>query len=201
MKKLLLTFVCLTIMVSCGTNNKFVEKTLKDVGNGIYRSQQISNYLYWEHCPLFFGYSEDDNPFSDIEIINTLIATPSNTYNDMYRQLTLDYFNTNFIFEDIKFIDKQKTTINVYSRWNMPILAENNISEEEEKSLEVNNIIRERAKSYDDYKEYVDFYTYRDYKEVPLYILKYKLDNKYLATIHLVDIPNKGLKITQLKIE
>jgi len=207
MKKLLQIMLIVGLMTSLTSCRKsFVEKTLKDVGNGKYRAYELNGFVLWEHSLSFFAIFDKEkkkNPFSDIKIINSLLDCPEKKYWEERKEKTLYYFNTNVLFDKIVFISRIEGITNIYKRDNIPTLdycIKQYGYEPTAIIFEALSQRHEEAKKRFGYKKYNDYYVYCEKKDVPTYIYKYKLDNKNIAYVEVVKI-DKQWKIIMLLIE
>ena len=195
MKKLLPLLIIALLFASC--RQSFVEKTLKDVGKGKYRAHKIGNSIFWENG-LFFNNLDKNNPFSDIEIVNDFLDKSEEYYKKNEDNKILALFETNVLFEKITFVSSMKSTKDIYKRKDFPNSEKNKFIFEYGGSMDTYESLNkldkeqhEKDKNAFGYKEYKDHYVYCETQNTPMYIYKYKLDNKYIATVATVKIDGK----------
>lgn len=204
MKNHLFIFIAI-LFSSCTSSKGVVEKTLLDVGNGKYRYiELLGDFGKWEHCSLFFGFVDDNYPFTDIEVTKLLIDKSDIGYTDK-KYMTLALFNTNVLFDRITLVSTKESTINVLNR------DKYKTTKDDEESMNMSAVVikemnqyyselQESRKNDEYYKEYSDYYVYCEYRDVPQVVYSYKLDNNYIAEVKAVKLPKKGWKISSIRI-
>lgn len=180
MKKYTILFLILYLISSCSTPESIAEKALKEIGCGKYKSDSLG--LGFEKLKMF-----DNTLYSNCEMENYYAK------NGYKADLGDVYFQTERLFDNYKFIDKKETKIDLY---NHILLRTNNSND----SLFKHHAIL----AYQDkpkFKLDSSSCQYLEYENVIRYDLRYKIENKYILNIHVIDHPKYGLKVSSFIYE
>lgn len=168
------------LIFSCSTPESIAEKALKEIGSGKYKSDSFG--ICFEKIKMF-----DNTIYSRDEIKNHCAEFGhSKSLEDVY-------FQTERMFNNYKFIDKKETKIDLY---NYVLLRTNNSSD----SLFKHHAILAYK---DELKFKLDSMScqYLKYENVSRYNLRYKIENKYILNIHVINHPEDGLKVSSFMYE
>lgn len=196
MKKGVILLCALCVLCSCSQLDRaknVAEKGLKELGNGKYAGEYYGssyinfNIIHLFESPYFARYGIYDSEAEDF--IKTGVVSSERKDADAF-------FETDLLFNDIVFVDSY-----MYKRdfYDTGFFSRNIQRYTEEGSLEKEKNFQETMISI--HKDDPGFYQvgydycYIKYKDVPYYQLKYKLDNKYLATVYVACVKGEKPKI------
>lgn len=182
MKKLYIIAFFFAILTSCSSPERVAEKALKDFGNGLFASNIVGfsiekNFMFLDHGDVYSDFLIESNEAENILNFGHK------------KDLDKDsYFMTDILFDDYILVSKEEYTRTLYD-----------IAFISEKDSLLSSETIELLKEYDRektnfYKEVNDYFLFK-YDDIPYYVLKYKLDNKYLATIIVIKVPDKGYRV------
>lgn len=178
MKRFYFVAICLALLTSCSSPERVAEKALKDFGSGLFAEGVIG--LSPEKLFMFTNhqdkYSRCLMASNDVE---EFLKTGSMKESDAD-----DYFTTEVLFDKYELVSKREYISALYRYRNHKEADEN-----------IDRMMKEYYRELETYyKEIDDYFIFKE-ENVPHYELKYKLDNKYLATIIVVDIPKVGYRV------
>ena len=182
MKKVLLYGFIICSLISCSSPEKVAEKALRDFGSGLFTADIISPSIekiniFRDHGDVYSRFlmgSDEAESILDLEY-----KKDSNIES---------YFMTDILFNDCVLVSKKEKTTTKYG-YNLlseddPILTPSTRQQLKEYYREAPNF----------YKEVGDYFLFK-YDDVPVCELKYKLDNKYLATVIVIKVPDVGYRV------
>ena len=174
--------LCFAILTSCSSPERVAEKALKDFGNGLFTADIISPSI--EKINMFRDHGEVYSRF-------LIGSDEAESILDLgyKKDLNIDsYFMTDILFNDCVLVSKKEITTTKYGYSLLgeddPILNPSTIQQLKDYNRENPNF----------YKEVNDYFLFK-YDDVPLCELKYKLDNKYLATVIVIQVPDVGYRV------
>lgn len=193
--------ICFLLFLSCSPTKKaekVAEKALKEIGSGKYIKDMTGVNL--NKITLF----SNSDIFDNYEIQN-YEASKFSEKKRIERDLLMDaFFNTDVVFDHWELIEIRDIKIDLWrfvkkrSDENLDLLESYGFDRKE--TLSMDSLFFETDKKKPQFEYNDSCYKYLDYKDVPVFILKYKLDNKYIATINVVKHPNYGYKVTFVNI-
>ena len=178
MKRFYFMVLCLVSLISCSSPERVAEKALKDFGNGLFVEGVVG--LSPEKLFMFINHK-------DIYSRSLII---SNDVEEFLKTGTMkesdadNYFTTEIIFDNYKLMSKTEYASTLYSY--------SNYQDENEDIDRMMKEHRRRQPTY--YKEIDDYFIFKN-DNVPHYELRYKLDNRYLATVIVIKIPDVGYRV------
>ena len=202
MKKSLLLLLAIFVLCGCSQLNRaknVAEKGLKELGNGKYAGEYFGgtyinmNILHLFDSPYFARYGMNDSEAEDF-MKTGFVRTE--------RIEAEHFFETDRLFKEIVFVDSYMYTRDFY---NTDFFTPRIKRYTEEGRLDEEREWQEKMISY--HKDAPGFfqvgldYCYIQYKDVPFYQLKYKLDNKYMATVYVACVKGEKPKITSVFIQ
>lgn len=182
MKRFYFIVLCLVSIISCSSPERVAEKALKDFGGGLFTADIISPSIekinmFRDHGDVYSRFlmgSDEAESILDLEY-----KKDSNIES---------YFMTDILFNDCVLVSKKEITTTKYGYSLLseddPVLNPSTIQLLKEHNRETPNF----------YKEVGDYFLFK-YDDVPLCELKYKLDNKYLATVIVIKVPDVGYRV------
>lgn len=200
MKKTLFLITLLIALCGCSPQlsqvKRIAQKGLHELGSGKYAGECFGRtYINLNISKLFdspyfsrYGlYSDDAQEFIKHGNLDFKVSEEE------------DFFETDVLFDEIVFVDSYQYTMDVYrtsffSRYHI-----------DEDRLEAQQEVQQRM--IDIHKDDPGFfctgydYCYLVQKDAPKYQLKYKLDNKYLATVYVVCVKGEKPTITAVFIK
>lgn len=196
----------MALLCVCSCSNKLeqskriAEKGLKELGSGKYAGEYLLGkyfnfqILYLYHSP-YFGNYEVRNREAELFMENGRTSSEVN--------LDEVFFATNYLFDEISFVDSQEYYDDFYS----PNFITNSMKERwakgegnEEQEMEIHRMMMEMDKKKPGYYQVGENYCYKNHENVLCYKLTYKLDNKYLAKVHVACVKGEKPKITSVFI-
>lgn len=197
---LFIILTALLILNSCSGSDKaksVANKAIKELGSGKYYNKFGLTY------DLFYG---EGSVFSQAEADDIAARTESHNSN-----FSTYIINTNLLFSEYELSSIKKREIDLHSFSTKPIEDKEyyDSSFSYEDKLEIYEICKDYDKKNAESNEYkLCFddnnteigYSYLRYKNVTLYELRYKIDNKYLAEMHVINLPDEGYKVTMFKL-
>lgn len=181
---------------SCSTPTSVAEKALKVVGKGTFVPTDVERYVGIESSALI-SLTSDYGDIFDNALRRSQEAEDfreNGFFNEAKRSAFFNF--SNVLFDRFELISKEESTTDLYGINNYAKMREDEIDEGViEKSKEVNKRL------YQDYQENDECGTWLIEKNVPLYTLRYKLDNRYIANISVVKCPDKGFRVCAFRIE
>lgn len=179
-KRYIFQLLNILLIFSCSTPENIAEKALKEIGSGKYKNDSFG--IGFEKLKMF-----DNTIYSKNEIENYCAEFGySKSLDDVF-------FQTERIFDNYKFIDKKEKKIDLYNyisfhnkNYNDSIFRHNAIlAFKDEPKFKLDSISCQ----------------YLEYENVPRYDLRYKIENKYILNVHVIDHPKDGLKISSFMYE
>lgn len=196
MKRLIIALSIIAFFVSCTSEEEKVkdvaEKGLTEFGNGKYRGAFYNGHYLNIELMNIFG-----NPlFADYAVENRR-AEAFMKYGQLLDRTELrdNLFDTDYLFDDIKFVSSEKIEVDIYS-----CHFQSTYSDDMGLSIEDKEELRDHFKDKPGfYSSGVD-YCYIEYPDTPYYKLTYKLDNRYVATVYVACVEDKEPEITSIFI-
>lgn len=193
----LAAIICLS---SCNTPTSVAEKALKLIGLGTFAPTDVDRYAGTEPYAVIMLTSDYGKIFDNSLIKNSEaeFAREHGYYKETPRTA---YFNfSDVLFEKYEFIGKEEITTDLYS-------ISNYTSYPRLRNSDLDKKLVESMISIDRRKE--DFLlsgdgecgTWLEEKNVPWIILRYKLDNKYIANLSVLKVPDKGYRVCAFRLE
>ena len=187
MKKILFYGFVICSLISCSSPEKVAKKALADIGRGLYVRGTLGISLekvglFTDHADIFSNFLiNSDDAKSIIE---------TGYKKDAGRD---GYFMTDILFEKYELISKKeiKKTMYDYSSYNDDSYSFLEPDKAEKLKMDLQNYARNKPEFYKEIGDYIIFM----YENVPYVELKYKLDNKYIATIITIKVPDEGYRV------
>ena len=193
MKKILFYGFVICSLISCSSPEKVTKKALADIGRGLYVRGPLGISLekvglFTDHADIFskFLINSDD--------AKSIIETGYKKGADRD-----GYFMTDILFEKYELISKKeiKTTMYDYSSYNDDSYSFLEPDKAEKLKTDLRNYDRNKSDFYKEIGDYIIFM----YENIPYVELKYKLDNKYIATIITIKVPDEGYRVCAFWIQ
>lgn len=192
-KRLYLLVTLLSALTSCSSPERVAEKALADIGRGLYVKGPLGMSLekvslFTDHSDVFSNYLINSN---DAE---SIIKTGYKKGADRD-----SYFMTDILFEKYELISKKeiKTTLYDYSSYSDDSLSFLEPEKAQKLKADLQNYDRNKPEFYKEIGDYIIFM----YENISYVQLKYKLDNKYIATIITIKVPDKGYRVCAVWID
>lgn len=198
MKKLGSFIIVLTIgilfCVSCSSPTSVAEKALKLVGRGTFVSTSIDRYLGGDNMATIGLFTDHDDIF-DSALIHTDEAEFFLKYGYFKESPRRAYFDfSDIMFSSYQLIKQDKITYDVRNI--------TDFSEFEGLTGDAIQSFKDAYKHlYEDYKEHNGIATWIVAKDVPAYIMRYNLDDRYIADITVLKLPKEGYRVCSFIIE
>ena len=193
MKRFYILAICLIALFSCSSPEKVAEKALADIGRGLYVKGPLGISLekvglFTDHADIFSNFliNSDD--------AKSIIETGYKKGADRD-----GYFMTDILFDKYELISKKeiKKTMYDYSSYNDDSYSFLEPDKAEKLKTDLRNYDRNKPEFYKEIGDYIIFI----YENVPYVELKYKLDNKYIATIITIKVPDEGFRVCAFWIQ
>ncbi|MEY8608607.1 hypothetical protein AALM74_05435 [Parabacteroides segnis] len=193
-------FITLSVFFfsSCSYQAESVaDKAMKELGDGKYYDQ------FGLGLSVIDLFHKEESLFSDVEATSIAVKDKSSEFD-----LRENIITTDFLFSEYKLSSKKDRKVDLYGFSYKPVkdTSTPNVSYEEQLKYyeEFKDIMRQDDSNeyklcFDNNNSEIGF-SYLRYKNVPLYEFRYKLDNRYLADMHVINLPDKGLKVTMFRL-
>lgn len=190
MKKVFLILVSIILIQSCSSPESISEKALHLIGLGTF-IEQIQGIRSMEEISMFSKY---DKVFTDA-LIKSEIAETYRTKGYLQKEEKRDYFPLSMLFDKVELISKEESSVDLYGY--------SDYSKPEGLTEDAIERIRNANKHlYNEYEEIDNIATYKiSNKGTPFYTLRYKIDNRYTATVFVVKVPEEGYRVGGVYIE
>ena len=184
MKKIFLLLIG-AIVCGCSTPESVATKALHEIGDGKYKSDALGISLA--------KISMNNELFTD-RYIESKLGEEFSKYmgisgEDSYSEQRDYYFQTELLFDNVKLVEKKRSSIDLYRYSNWSRIKDTallryyeEIADSYEKTLK--NPVR---------LDYV--VAGLEYENVPCYDLKFKVDNKYMASVLVIKVPQEGYRV------
>lgn len=182
----------LACLVSCNSPTSVAEKALEIVGRGTFVPTDIDRYAGIEPRAVIMLTTDYGNIFDNALRYNYEALDFRKT--GTYKEHRVFYFS-DVLFEKYELISKEDISITLYGIDNYARWRESGTNEDLIMSF------KEVHKMQQDYQESGDFGTWIVEQNVPMSILRYKLDNRYIANISVLKCPNTGYRVCAFRIE
>ena len=185
MKKVLLFLLCLVLIQSCSSPESVSEKALHLIGLGTF-TEQIRGIRSIEEIEMFSKY---DKVFTNA-LMKSEAADTYRKKGYLEEEDTRAYFPLSLLFDRVELISKEESSIDLFGY--------TDFSKEKDYLPEdtIERLKNAYKNTYFDYEERDDIATYRiTKKQTPFYILRYKIDNKEIATVLVVKVPDEGCRV------
>lgn len=186
--------LALVSMVSCSSSSSVAEKALKLVGVGTFVPDAVDRYLGGENLAYMSLFTDYDDIFDSALIRNA--EAEDFLKCGVYREVAWkSYFNfSSVMFSDYKLISKEDFKyvlhgIRDYSKYD-------GLTKEA-----IESIKKDDSYVHEEYQEKGDIATWVEAKDVPACFLKYNLDNKHIATIIVLNLPDEGWRVCGFTID
>ena len=183
MRKSTIFLLAFFSILLCGCSAEgTANKALKELGSGKFAEVLGFN----EQKILMFG---GKSIYSDIEAENSFAE--SGIVDNNLRYLLI---NTELLFSKFELVSSIEQKIKVYNTSRKP--------REKNAVLRTYEFLKNIDKKNEEFKIHFDSanneigYSYLEYKDVPLFILRYKIEDTQLAEIHVIKHPENGYKVT-----
>lgn len=187
-KTTVLVFGLISI-VSCSSPTSVAEKALKLVGLGTFVPDVVEKHFGWDSYNTLSLFTDYDNIF-DNALIDTDEADHFLEYGDLKETPPKVFFNFSYIMFT-------KWTLISKDDFNMDIRNIQDYSKYPKTESEI-----EFFKSiYDDYQLNGQIATWIEGKDIKAYSLRYNIENKHIAEITVLKIPEKGYRVCAFYIE
>jgi len=166
---------------------------MKELGSGKYAE---GNGFNLEKIEMFSG-----SLYSDAEADNLFAETGE--YDREYENFLI---NTDMLFSKFEKVSKNEIKVDLYGYEEKP--KQKNSKENYKNDLNVYNILKDINRgNYKEIKTYIDTvnndvetgYSFLKFKDVPMYIYRYKIDDIYLADMHVIKHPDDGYRVTYFR--
>lgn len=196
--KLFITLSVLFFFSSCSHQAESVaDKAMKELGDGKYYDQ------FGLGLSVIDLFHKEESLFSDVEARSITVKDKSYDFD-----LRENIITTDFLFSEYKLSSKKNRNVDLYDFTQKPAKDTGSHNAPYEERLkyyeEFKDIMKKDASN--EYKLCLDKnnteigFSYLRYKNVPLHEFRYKLDNRYLADMHVINLPDKGLKVTMFRL-
>lgn len=198
MKKLISSIAVYTIgilfAVSCSGPTSVAEKALELAGRGTFVPTTIDRYLGSDNMATIGLFTDYDNIFNSA-LIHSDEADFFLKYGYIKETPRRSYFDfSDILFSNYRLIKQEKIAYDVRN-----II---DFSKMEGLSVEAIQTLKDAYKSLkEDYQEQGPIATWLEGKDVPAYIMRYNLDNRCLAKIIVLKLPEEGYRVCSFRIE
>lgn len=193
-RMVILSFLAITCLVSCSSPTRVAENALSLVGRGTFVSSAIERQLGLEPLSTIGIFTEYGNTFD-----SALIRDSEANYflaHGYTKEIPISsfFYFSDVMFSKFKLISMEELSFDLrsmtdYSKFEG--LTSSSIQRMKHADRNIHN----------DYKEQGEIATWTRAQDVPAYFLKYNLDNKYIAEITVLDLPNEGYRVCSVLIE
>lgn len=192
-RNFILLFTMLTL-IFCGCSEDHTANiAMKELGSGKYAE---GNGFNLEKFEMFSG-----SLYSDAEADNLFAETGE--YDREYENFLI---NTDMLFSKFEKVSKNEIKVDLYGYEEKP--KQKDSKENYKNDLNVYNILKDINRgNYKEIKTYIDTvnndvetgYSFLKFKDVPMYIYRYKIDDIYLADMHVIKHPDDGYRVTYFR--
>lgn len=192
-KSLILLFTMLTLLFCGCSEDHTANKAMKELGSGKYIDVDGLNF---EKIEMFSG-----SLYSDAEAKNQFAETGE--YDLEYEKILI---NTDMLFSKFEMVSKNEIKVDLYGYLEKPKEGDTYSKEYTyDDDLRGYNMLKEfNRKEYKKIKTYIDTvnndvetgYSFLRFKDVPMYIFRYKVDYIYLTEMHVIKHPDDGYRVT-----
>lgn len=182
MKRVCFMAFCLAFLISCSSPERVAEKAMKDFGSGLFAADKIGFstekiFMFVNHGDIYSGFLMQSHEAKNILDLGYKEGSSKDAY-----------FMTDILFNDYVLVSKKEITTTQYR---YDLLSKDDAIIDTSTIQLLKDYYRESPNFY---KEVGDYFLFK-YDDVPFCELKYKLDNKYLATVIVIKIPDVGYRV------
>lgn len=201
MKRLLTHIMCCVAFLSCNTPQSVAEKALDLVGSGLF-------YGSFNHEKIIM-FSKYKDIFNDCLYRNAQVEFLRKNNHISESANRDDYFQIATMFDNYELISSNESKIQLYNYIDCSPQRElenlNKYGTIKFTIEQVEDLCNSQKKyilgEYSDCITIDEYITYLEYKDIPYYILKYKIDNKNILTVYVIKIPKLGYRVCGLWVE
>lgn len=181
-------------ILSCSSPTSIAEKALKIAGRGTFVPTAIDKYL-GDDTMATIGLFTDYGDIFDNALINNDEAEffLQHGYFEETPRRAYFYFS-DIMFSKYQLIKQEEISYDV--RMIMDFSKFDGLTD-----AALQNLKDAYKNLYDEYKENGSFSTWLVGKNVPTYVLRYNLENKYIANITVLKLPDDGYRVCSFIIE
>ena len=184
----------ISFLLSCSSPTTVAEKALKLAGRGTFVPTAIDKYMGNEKLATVGLFTDYDNVFNSAFIHNDeaefflkngfFKETPRRSY----------FYFSDIMFSKYQLIKKKESSYDI--RMIMDFSKYDGLTDSALRSL------KDSYKHlHDEYKENGSISTWLVGKSIPAYIMRYNLDNKYIAEITVLKLPDDGYRVCSFIVE
>lgn len=186
--------ICTSSLLSCSSPTGVAEKALRLVGRGTFVPTAIDRYLGDDVMATIGLFTEYGDIFDNALIHNdeAEFFLQHGYYEKTPQKAFFDF--SNIMFSNYQLIKQQEISYDI--RNIMDFSQMDGLTED------ANQRLKQAYKTlYDEYKENGPFSTWLEGKDIPAYLLRYNLENKYIANITVLKLPDDGYRVCSFTIE
>jgi len=194
MKRFLPLLISIIACFSCSSPESVVEKALREIGNGKYRCSITS---------VSVDKLDMNKKLFTRAYINSCIGEEFCKYGDLGRYGNLDlskqldiFFQTNILFDDIKFVDKEENTMDIYGFCKKDHGEKDKVMEDLYSAME-----KVHSKKWKQFRSNVYGHGGIIHENVKCYELRYKVDNSRIARVLVLKLPDEGFRVGAVLFE
>lgn len=203
MKRLLTLVVCCISFISCSTPQSVAEKALDLVGLGTFYGSFNNEEI--------FIFSKYGHLFDNCLIKNAQVEFLRNNGSMSNSIKDEQYFQVKTMFNTYELVSCDKYEMSLYNYINCSPKREldnlirysgEGVKYTIDDAIKICKNIKDAIlELHSDFIEIDEYLTYLEYKDIPFYELKYKIDNQSIAHMYILKIPEKGYRVCRLWFE
>lgn len=195
MRSIFYTATILGIVVglsACSSPTSVAEKALKLVGVGTFVPSDVDRYLGRSEPLSTIGLFTDYASIFDNALIHSDEAENflnSGVYSKIANKVYFSF--SDIMFSNYRLISEEgEITYDIRDIFDFSTLDELTVE-----------AIKRGARLHSGYQEFGTIATWIEGENIPAYVLRYNLDNRYIANITVLKLPNKGYRVCAFRIE
>lgn len=193
MKKVLILLMGIVLLQACSSPESVAEKALHEIGDGKYKNDLVGFDVNFNKISMNEKLFTDDYITTKLgEEFSKYEAVGSMGYLKHYELRDL-YFQTDILFDEIKLVEKDKGTIDIYF-----FHKRHGDSKEDINDF---NTLESALRSVKNFKSNGYCMAGLKYENVPCYRLRYKVDNSRMTKVVVLKLPKKGYRVGSVMFE
>lgn len=194
---LFLSVISFAFLTSCTTPTSVAEKALNKIGLGTFASSDLEKQLGIEPLAVIMLTTNYGDIF-DEALQKSSEAEFAREKGYHRKTETTSYFDfSNILFDRFELISKEELTRDLYGISDYKSLRESDLDKD---------IIESMIKLDEGRKGYElsgdgDCGTWLEAENVPWIVLRYKLDNRYIANMSVLKLPKKGYRVCSFSVD
>lgn len=194
---LIFSIIVCAVLASCSSPTSVAEKALKTIGLGTFASSDLDRLLGTEPLAVIMLTTDYGDIFDDA-LQKSSEAEFAREKGYHRKTKTSSYFDfSNVLFDRFELISKEELTRDLYGITDYKSMRDSDLDKEViESMIKIDKGRKDYELSGDGY-----YGTWLEAENVPWILMRYKLDNKYIASLSVLKLPNKGYRVCSFSVE